>query len=102
MATDKQLKANAMADIATVQEALRHWDPIGVLPGPGEDEGPMDEYDSYAPHILSLLMQGCGAPEIQAHLILIRTRSMGLDPYPATDSRIARELADSLRSRTKE
>lgn len=55
----RRLKAVAHEHIAHIETALRRWDPIGVLPGPTDDYGPMDEYDTYAPQILSSLSSSC-------------------------------------------
>lgn len=49
MTDRKDRKRAAMAMVYTVQDALRRWDPIGVQPG---EDGPADEYDSYAPRRL--------------------------------------------------
>jgi hypothetical protein len=51
-AQDKQvLKRSTMSEISVVADILRRWDPINVQPG---TVGPADEYDSYAPHIVSM------------------------------------------------
>jgi hypothetical protein len=88
----KARKALVLADIADVEAALRRWDPIGVLPGPGDDEGPMDEYDSYAPQLLGMLQRGTDASGLEARLTEIRTRQMGLPVNSKSDSRLASEL----------
>jgi hypothetical protein len=73
----KTLKDAAMADIHLVQAILRRWDPIGVEPG---SVAPADEYDSYAPHIVSLVKNGCTAEELAAHLERLGSETMGLGP----------------------
>jgi hypothetical protein len=100
-AAKKNLKAQAIVDIAVVEKALRRWDPIGVLPGPGEDEWPKEEYTSYALHLLSMLAQGCDANDLQGHLARIRVDDMGLQPNPASDSEIAQQLVDWWRFKSK-
>lgn len=50
-----------------------HWDPIGV-----KGDAPDDEYASYAPRILSLLMDGAGAQSLAHHLDETAHQSMGL------------------------
>jgi hypothetical protein len=97
----KERKKEAMANIAHVQEVLRRWDPIGVFPGPSEDQGPMDEYDFYAPRLLGLLQRGAEVEAVEARLVRIRTRWMGLDPYPPSDRPIAEELVAWWRSRAR-
>lgn len=56
------------------------WDPIGV----NDHAAAIDEYDSYAPAIVSLLAQGCSAAELDLHLSRIETDSMGLSQAPPT------------------
>jgi len=97
----KNLRSQARADIAVIEDALRRWDPICVLPGPNDDQGPMDEYDSYARQVLSMLMQGCDTRELQRWIGLIRTDSMGLKTDPASDSETARKLVTWWRSKSK-
>jgi hypothetical protein len=87
--SSKDAKKQAMADIAYVQGILRIWDPIGIFPG---DVGPMDEYDSYAPQLVTLLRGGATVDKIQDRLGEIRTRSMGLPAYPQKDRLIADQL----------
>lgn len=88
----KDAKKQALADIAYVQSILRIWDPIGVLPDPGDDQGPMDEYDSYAPQLVTLLREGATVNKIQDRLSEIRTKSMGLAAYPEKDRPTAEQL----------
>jgi hypothetical protein len=61
----KASKDAAMQQIRTVEEILRRWDPIGVEPG---IFAPPDEYDRYAPHIVSMVQNGCTIGELAAHL----------------------------------
>jgi hypothetical protein len=49
--------------IPDVQAMLRTWDPIGVFGFGGDERAYHDEYDSYAPSVLSLLLRG-GSPRI--------------------------------------
>lgn len=73
----KNLKNAAMADIRAVQAILRFWDPIGVEPGAG---APLDEYDSYAPRIASMVKGGCTVEDLAAHLDHLGCEVMGLGP----------------------
>ena len=66
-----------MADIRAAQHILRLWDPIGVEPG---REAPADEYDSYAPHIVSMVRSGCTTEDLTSHLDHLATEIMGLGP----------------------
>jgi hypothetical protein len=83
-----------MADVAVVKEMLIGWDPIGVKPGSAEDGFGRDEYDSYAPHIVSLLAQGSSLEQLRNHLSGCRTVAMGLPPNVPADSRFAAELVN--------
>src|SRR5437870_4075979 len=89
-------KRDAMKSIATVQEILRRWDPIGIQPG---KLGPKDEYDGYAPHVVSLVAQGCSFEQLSDHLGIIRTGKIGIEANPARDREIAGEIIRALRIR---
>ena len=54
-ASNKQNVQTWEPELQAIRTILRSWDPIGMLPGPGDDEGPMDEYDDYAYGIRTLL-----------------------------------------------
>ncbi|SRR6266545_3087949 len=78
--------------IPDVQAMLRHWDPIGVF-GFGGDQGAWrDEYDSYAPGVLSLLMSDGSVEELTAHLEGLRTGTMGLTAATERDREVAAQL----------
>jgi hypothetical protein len=87
----RELRDRFNHDIKAVKAILRRWDPIGVF-NDTEDAAPADEYDSYAPRILSLLYSGASAAEVAAHLNDVRTNSIGLPPHPNIDEGIAAEL----------
>ncbi len=75
-ARDKRvLKRSALSEISVVADILRHWDPINVQPG---TVGPADEYDSYAPHIVSMVKSGCTIEQLAAHLDHLCVEKMGL------------------------
>ena len=98
----KMLKNAAMADIRLVQAILRRWDPIGVEPG---SVARADEYDSYAPHIVSLVKGGCTAEELASHLEHLGSETMGLGPSnplsQAHSLKFAAEIVVSLRPSNK-
>ena len=75
-----------------IEELLREWDPIGVIPTLIEEGLPPDEYDSYAPHVHRTLVDGCTAESLALTLGLFRTQSMGLPASPGTDLHAARRL----------
>jgi hypothetical protein len=86
-----------MRHVNRVQGILRRWDPIGVQPG---ELAPADEYDSYAPHIVSLVTQGCSVAQLARHLEELRTDAIGLEANPERDNEIANEIVETLRNDT--
>ena len=78
--------------IPDVQAILRAWDPIGVFSLPDDRPWPSDEYDSYAPAVLSLLMRGATEEQVADHLEALRTESMGLQTHRGADEATAAEL----------
>jgi Phytanoyl-CoA dioxygenase (PhyH) len=79
------------ADVECVEAILRRWDPIGVFPE--WDCCPTrDEYDSYAPHLLSMVCQGAGTGAITDELQRIRTGSIGMPANFDADAMCARQL----------
>ena len=98
----KKLKGEAMADIRLVEAILRRWDPIGVEPG---SAAPADEYDSYAPLIVSMVKGGCTIEELATHLERLGSEVMGLGPSSAVSQahslKFAAEVVGSLRPSNK-
>src|SRR5882762_9543489 len=90
----QERKRDAMNRVSLVQEILRRWDPIGVAPG---KFGPADEYDSYAPHIVSMVVQGCSLEELRQHLEVIRMERIGVEASPDRDQEIAGEILEAIR-----
>lgn len=78
------LKSRFKHDVELVKAVLRRWDPIGVVPE--------DEYDSYAPQLLSLLYAHCPKAEMADRLEALRTVTMGLPAARRRDEEIADEL----------
>ena len=91
---NKTRKRRAMRQVAAVQGILRRWDPIG--------QGPQDEYDGYAPHIVSMLVTGSDEYQRREHLQNLRTVAIGLGPNSKSDARFAKELADWWREHGQE
>ena len=79
-----------------MEEALRSWDPIGILNGPLDTCGPMDEYDSYAPVVLRLMLEGASEAVIADHLASTRyhTIGVGLDGASGLERDIAERLCE--------
>lgn len=71
--------------LEVVKEALRRWDPIGVIDHTGEDTIADDEYDSYASGVLKYLHGGANSKGIANHLAQIRTVSMCLGNKRASE-----------------
>jgi hypothetical protein len=91
----KDRKRAAMAHVARVQDILRRWDPIGVRPG---EFAPADEYDDYAPHIVSMVIGGSTIAKLSEHLEHLRTHTMGIKANRKRDMRIAIEIVRALRA----
>lgn len=81
--------------VRTVEGILRRWDPVGVQPG---RFAPADEYDSYAPQIVSLVESGCTAEALSAHLeqLSIQTFDVGSDMRKS--AKFAAEIVRTLQS----
>lgn len=89
-------KQNAMDRVAEVEKILRRWDPIGVAPG---SLAPADEYDSYAPPIVSMIARGCSKEELCEHLGVVRNDEMGVPEDPMRDREIADDIIAALRDK---
>lgn len=61
------------------------WDPAGV----NNHADAASEYDSYAPTLVGMLLQGCTAQDLERHLSTLETDSMGLAPPSTTAARDA-------------
>ncbi len=94
----KTALAEAERYLTAIKSALlREWDSIGVKDVPQAQ----DEYDSYAPHIYTLLITG-RSQELSDYLWSVETENMGLTgDRQATESfaerlmRIPREIEES-------
>jgi hypothetical protein len=86
-------KREAMLKVESVQRILRRWDPIGVQPG---HVAPADEYDSYAPHIVSMVLHGCSHDDVCGHLKWLRVEYIGVEEDPSWDREIASEIMEVL------
>ncbi|WP_208599511.1 hypothetical protein [Desulfospira joergensenii] len=93
--TNKARKKETMGRIRIVQSILRRWDPMDLAPG---DFAPADEYDSYAPHIVSVVARGCPVEDLSAHLRKLRKGMVCMGDNPKLDMEIAGEIMAALRS----
>lgn len=82
-----KLSAEQKAYFKEVTKILwEKWDPIGVNDGENEWD---DEYDSYAPHIFRLAIEGKDAQRIADSLSLSAEQSMGLGSAREHDIKVA-------------
>lgn len=81
-------KAKEKAFYTEVSRILwEEWDPIGVNDG---DNTWDDEYNSYAPHVYRLALEGKDAIKIASALSSSAEQSMGLSPSRGHDLNIAK------------
>ena len=67
---------------------LVDWDPIGVF----GYSGAMDEYDSYASEVCSLLRSGASREQLILHLDRIEKKTMGIRAARAGQAEVADKL----------
>ena len=91
----KRQKRQALEYIHAVEAILRRWDPIGVRPG---EFAPADEYASYAPHIVTIVIGGCSVAQLSQHLEHLRTHTIGVEANRKRDLRIAIDIVRALRT----
>lgn len=72
-----------------IAEVLRRWDPLGVEPGV---DGPVDEYDGYAPLLAERIAAGAPVEALAKELGALRVAMMAERVDEALDRRIAEEL----------
>lgn len=84
---------NANPRIRVVQGILRRWDPVGVKPG---QFAPEDEYDRYAPQIVSMVESGCSSDALTAHLEHLSVHSMGVGSNVRASTKFAAEIMRTL------
>jgi hypothetical protein len=93
---NKTRKKEIMVQIRAVQEILRRWDPMDLAPG---EFAPKDEYDDYAPHIVSLVSQGISVEHLLNHLQKLRIGMVCMRDKTQGDKDIAREIIAVLCSK---
>lgn len=93
--TDRRARRREVAArVRAVQEILRRWDPIGVAPG---EFAPADEYDGYAPQIVSMVARGGSVEALSEHLQRLRTDAIGVEADSDRDAEVAEEIVAALR-----
>lgn len=60
-------------NLDVIKEALRYWDPIGVIDHSDPDSLTDNEYDSYTHDVLKHLQRGDNAKDIANHLAHVRS-----------------------------
>lgn len=86
---NKSRKKELMVKIQDVQAILRRWDPMDLAPG---QLAPEDEYDDYAPHIVSLVSRGISLEQLLEHLQKLRSGMICMRDKTQDDPDIAREI----------
>ena len=72
----KKLSENQLKLYKAIDEILwNDWDPIGVSKFPEA----RDEYNSYLPHVFSLVIKNASANEIGQYLFFVETKSMEVE-----------------------
>jgi hypothetical protein len=84
--------------IRVVESVLRRWDPAGVQPG---RFAPADEYDSYAPHIVSMIEGGCTADALIAHLEHLSIEVLDVGPNLRASTKFAAEIMRTLQPQAR-
>jgi hypothetical protein len=92
---NKNNKRDPAAKLRLVEGVLRRWDPVGVQPG---RFAPADEYDSYAPKIVSMVESGCSADALVAHLEHLSVDTMGVGSNLRSSTKFAAEIFRTLQS----
>ncbi len=82
-----------MRRTAAVARVLRAWDPLGVRPGV---DGPLDEYDGYAPGLLRDALAGVSAEALAARLRELREQMLGVEGEH-DEGAIAARIIDAAR-----
>jgi hypothetical protein len=78
-----------------IDEVLHYiWDPIGVRTEPNA----RDEYESYLPHVFSMVKHGVSAAALARHLQEITTGRMGLSSVETHDLEVAQLILDWQRT----
>jgi hypothetical protein len=81
--------------VLIIQGVLRRWDPAGVQPG---RFAPADEYDSYAPQIVSMVASGCTAEALTAHLEQLSMHTFDVGSDARKSAKFAAEIVRILQS----
>jgi hypothetical protein len=89
----KTPKDTATADVRAVEAILRRWDPINVEPG---STAPTGEYESYAPHLVSMVRNGCTLDEVRSRLEYLASETMGIGASTGQSKKRSDEFAAQI------
>ena len=87
----KLRKAQALSRIAAVEVLLRQWDPLSLA-----DFAPEDEYNDYAPPIVTLVAEGATPLRIAQHLAALQTAQLGVAVTPEVNLKVATGIVEAL------
>jgi hypothetical protein len=90
-AVQKLRQRQAKQRIAIVGQILREWDPLAIA-----DIAPPDEYDNYAPPIVSLVSNGANAWQLAHHLSGLQAETFGVASTPAVNLAVAERIISKL------
>jgi hypothetical protein len=90
-AVRKLRKKQALSRIAAVALLLREWDPLSLA-----DMAPEDEYDAYAPPIVTLIAEGATSLRIAQHLTALQTGQFGVGATPEENLKVATNIMEVL------
>ena len=93
METPREQRAAEIQD-SIRQVLFRDWDPIGVNSNPNL----VDEYDSYAPQIVSMVESGCSSDALVAHLEHLSVHTIGVGSNVRASMKFAAEIIRTLQS----
>jgi hypothetical protein len=89
---DRKLrKSQALGRIAAVAIHLRQWDPLSLA-----DLAPNDEYDAYAPPIVTLISEGATPLRVAQHLTELQTSQLGVGATPEENMKVATAIVEAL------
>jgi len=88
-------KNKAREKLRVVESILRRWDPVGVKPG---QFAPEDEYNGYAPQIVSMVEGGCSSDALAAHLEHLSVHTIGVGSNVRANTKFAAEIMRTLQA----
>lgn len=90
-AARKVRKRQAVDRVATVARLLREWDPLSI-----SDFAPEDEYDSYAPPLVTLVAEGANELQVAQYLSQVQRERLGVPETPAENIVFAKRIVEAI------